>query len=89
MWFQGQWEALTNAFDGANKQTNEQTDGRMGNSMTESAQWGRFSENEFEPLKKNWDRIFLKTYILDPHKKNVGPLQKKYFRLQNKKKYSH
>ena len=29
--------------DGANKQTNRQTDGHR-NSMTESAQWGRFSE---------------------------------------------
>ena len=30
--------------DDANRQTNRQTDGH-GNSMTESTQWGQFSEN--------------------------------------------
>ena len=31
--------------DGANSHTHTQTDRRDGKSMTESAQWGRFSEN--------------------------------------------
>ena len=47
MWPQSQWQASKkkNAPDGANRQTDKQTDGQ-GNSMTEVAQWGRFSENE-------------------------------------------
>ena len=32
------------ASDGANRQTNTQTDGHS-DSMTETAQWGQFSEN--------------------------------------------
>ena len=45
MWSQGQSEALKKtASDGANKHTNTQTDGHS-DSMTESAQWGWFSEN--------------------------------------------
>ena len=35
------------AFDGANRQTIRQRD-RHGNSMTESAHWGRFSEKQFK-----------------------------------------
>ena len=47
--------------DGADRQTNKQTD-EHGDSMTESAQWGRFSENckktavsfENSPLDSFW-----------------------------------
>ena len=38
-----------NASNGANRQTNTQTDGHR-NSMSESTQWGRFSENSILEL---------------------------------------
>ena len=45
VWPEGKWEASKKtASDGTDKQTNRHPDGH-GDSMTESAQWGWFSEN--------------------------------------------
>ena len=67
MWCQGQWEALKKtASDGANKktnkQTNTQTDGHR-DSMTESAQWGRFSENKAPLLVALYESLYLWIYL--------------------------
>ena len=55
------------AFDGANKLTDTQTDGH-GDSMTESAQWGRFSE------KHHLYKCNILTFCLWPTKQTVGNL---------------